>query len=73
MQALSRCFWCPGVALRTEGVDRNPLGVQLRDACALVALRTEGVDRNFARMQKTTSASVALRTEGVDRNMVASF
>ena len=36
-------FYC--VALHTEGVDRNWLGLAVRSA-ASVALHTEGVDRN---------------------------
>ena len=55
------------VALRTEGVDRNPMPLMMV-APRLVALRTEGVDRNSNFFTARPASMVALRTEGVDRN-----
>ena len=58
-----------GVALHTEGVDRNWRGGDLWFGCS-VALHTEGVDRNNLYTNDVTIApAVALHTEGVDRNL----
>ena len=59
-----------GVALPTEGVDRNDAqfwGVPQRRK---VALPTEGVDRNSLNDVLRAANQVALPTEGVDRNPI---
>ena len=60
-----------GVALLTEGVDRNACAWQPACASLTVALLTEGVDRNsFAEVEQVMNLQVALLTEGVDRNKI---
>ena len=56
-----------GVALPTEGVDRNTKILQKMNP-HIVALPTEGVDRNQSTEQSPKIVKVALPTEGVDRN-----
>ena len=57
-----------GVALLTEGVDRNAALLYSTREASTVALLTEGVDRNFPISFSVTFSQVALLTEGVDRN-----